>query len=420
MIPSNKSSYNSSRRRRQSQQPKDVEDLPQQYDQNRPQTQTQMQNYSPTYNLIERQYKQNRKHVQVHQSQPSSSPFHTFSIKNGSALRQRPVASTSTTGEFSSQSFSVEIGGSGSKSHAGPGNPARLAIRSNAPPRRGRRPKNPPDASSPRTQNSVMPKRRGRPPKAYTALAKNANPELMVARDQKSTHGSKPNSQPDDNPPKKRGRRPKQPTPEVEIQAPNPMYLIYKCEWKDCPAQLHNLATLRLHLFKNHKKRENETYSCFWKGCKAGTTAEGEDELASGPELNTQYKCKDEDEWTSHVEKKHLTPYAWHMGDGPQNSLNGPKKYDPSVLPAYLFDKNGVQVTPSVENQQIEDGDPRTNNAQRFRRRLNGLDYVLDPIYDPKFESSIHSGENKNKGVHSANEDEDDDDDVDMDIGPTL
>ncbi|RAL67344.1 hypothetical protein DID88_008103 [Monilinia fructigena] len=205
-----------------------------------------------------------------------------------------------------------------------------------------------------------------------------------MAKDPKDTHAKKPNSQSDDNQPKRRGRPPKQPSPEVEIQAPNPMYLIYKCEWKNCPAQLHNLATLRLHLLKNHRKKENAMYSL--------------------PELGivTQHKFKDENEWKSHVEKKHLTPYAWHMGDGPQNSL----------------------VTPSVGNQQLEGGDPRENNARRFKRRLSGLDYVLDPIYDYEPKSSTQARESnvqENNEAHSGTENEDEDDDnVDMNSGSSI
>jgi hypothetical protein len=47
---------------------------------------------------------------------------------------------------------------------------------------------------------------------------------------------------------------------------------------------------------------------------------------------------------------------------------------------SWLHDENGRQVTPSVENQPIEDGNPKKNNAQRFERKVLGLDVIFDPV----------------------------------------
>lgn len=340
MLPSNYSSYHPNH------QQENDGDFPQPYYQSRPHM--QMHNYAQPH-IEQQQFEQNQKHVQMHQSQISSSspaqnyylnnpphsqaplrtrsdngsstPQYSSSIQKKSVLGQRPFASNSPSAEMSFQTSSGQLEGRGSGSHTGHGDSAQVLIRPTDAPRRGRPPKNASGTPAPKTQKPSIPKRRGRPPKDYTALAKNADLELLMAKDQKTTHAKKSNSQSDDNQPKRRGRPPKQPSPEVEIQAPNPMYLIYKCEWNNCPAQLHNLATLRFHLFKNHGKKENAMYSCLWKGCNTPKTTEGRDELVPESGRVTQYEFKDEDEWKSHVEKRHLTPYAWHMGDGPQNSL---------------------------------------------------------------------------------------------------
>lgn len=166
----------------------------------------------------------------------------------------------------------------------------------------------------------MMPKRRGRPPKDYTAIVGNTNSDASLARDEKSTPRVKKSiAQTDENKPKKRvrGRPRKQPTPEVELEPPNPLYLIYGCGWNDCPAELHNLATLRMHIFQIHGKRQKGMSSCLWKGCHGV-----EDELSLEPGVTTRHTFENEDGWKNHMEEKHILPYAWHMGDGPQNSLS--------------------------------------------------------------------------------------------------
>ncbi len=70
--------------------------------------------------------------------------------------------------------------------------------------------------------------------------------------------------------------------------------------------------------------------------------------------------------FVTHVKRAHLVPYQWHMGDGCQNTIPEPKQ-DPEPLPAYLFDKNGKQVTPSIIGQEIED--PAVEKQKRLRLR---------------------------------------------------
>lgn len=74
------------------------------------------------------------------------------------------------------------------------------------------------------------------------------------------------------------------------------------------------------------------------------------------------------------------------------DGLNRPKS---PTVPSYLLDKNGNQVTPSVEDQQIEDGDPKQNSKKRFKRVISGLDFVLKPIYTSNFVLSTEPGEDE-------------------------
>jgi hypothetical protein len=59
------------------------------------------------------------------------------------------------------------------------------------------------------------------------------------------------------------------------------------------------------------------------------------------------------------------------------------KPINPEV-PRWLCDENGVQVTPSIEGQPIEDGDIAELNRKRYKKTRVGLDVVYDPVMDRK------------------------------------
>jgi len=117
-----------------------------------------------------------------------------------------------------------------------------------------------------------------------------------------------------------------------------PQFNPFLCEWRDCKAELQNLETLRNHIFKVHTKLQRpEGLQCSWGKC--GLMREVEDELAAatGAEDNDLGFTTLKD-FKNHVEKAHITPFAWHMGDGPQGSILDP---DDSDRPAYLSDAMG-------------------------------------------------------------------------------
>ena len=50
--------------------------------------------------------------------------------------------------------------------------------------------------------------------------------------------------------------------------APKPHFCVYKCLWKGCVAELHNLDTLSKHVSKIHlKPGQDGNYKCFWATC---------------------------------------------------------------------------------------------------------------------------------------------------------
>ena len=86
----------------------------------------------------------------------------------------------------------------------------------------------------------------------------------------------------------------------------------FKCRWEGCKAELHNLETLRLHLFKVHsQKTSHNTIDCRWEGC---SERNFDPSPASGSTNTT---------WRTHVQQHHLDPLSWKMGDGPASGLSG-------------------------------------------------------------------------------------------------
>ena len=93
-------------------------------------------------------------------------------------------------------------------------------------------------------------------------------------------------------------KRPKRWSEESPPQPSSPVYQVYPCQWEDCVAELHNLDTLRKHVFKLHAKT---SHACRWHGCAV------EEEATESLEA-----------LQNHLEKDHFGPLAWRLGDGPR------------------------------------------------------------------------------------------------------
>lgn len=159
---------------------------------------------------------------------------------------------------------------------------------------------------------------------------------------------------------KRRGRPPKQPSPPPTTiyRTLKPTFLAYLCEWAGCKAELHNLDTLRRHVYVVHGKGA----TCLWGECR-------------GDNAPKQMFSNDE-EMETHMEDVHLIPMSWHVGDGPVNDELALKKKDEGV-PDFLRDKDGVQVTPSVREQVLEDTDTWKTNRRKLKELLRRRDENL-------------------------------------------
>ncbi|EUC31866.1 hypothetical protein COCCADRAFT_27481 [Bipolaris zeicola 26-R-13] len=109
----------------------------------------------------------------------------------------------------------------------------------------------------------------------------------------------------------------------------NRVFQSYKCKWLNCKAELHNMDTLKKHVFKiHHKDTVGNALNCLWDDC-------GQDTHSPSFDL--------ESNWRNHVQQAHFDPLLWELGDGPASGLSDSHDSD-----AYLSDAQGRQVTPRI------------------------------------------------------------------------
>ncbi|EON61173.1 hypothetical protein W97_00385 [Coniosporium apollinis CBS 100218] len=120
-------------------------------------------------------------------------------------------------------------------------------------------------------------------------------------------------------------------------------YRVYKCRWQGCKAELHNLDTLRKHVFKLHgRPAAGGRWKCQWEGC--GETGTVMDEATGEESDEHRYlEFTDGEKWRGHIEAAHLGELAWELGDGPAGGLSESHDSD-----AYLSDRSGRRATPQI------------------------------------------------------------------------
>ena len=191
-----------------------------------------------------------------------------------------------------------------------PGSANKSAASETGPKKRGR-----PVGSG--TPNRGRPSGRGRPISYRTEVPEDGIGILMPSRSPSaSSHFSHVEAIPDVEK-RKKGRKSR--------QAVTPSFQVFKCQWLGCGSELHNLETLRKHVFKIHGKAESsdgetgveavqKKIPCLWIGC------EQEGVFSSTTGI---MKFEDRDSWKAHVERAHLETVAWELGDGPSTHPSG-------------------------------------------------------------------------------------------------
>ena len=77
---------------------------------------------------------------------------------------------------------------------------------------------------------------------------------------------------------------------------------LYKCRWDGCPAELHNIDTLRKHIHK-HRTHLEKPYQCKWAGCGAQ-----QDAIIVAESQRVRFKFEEAKVWDEHLENEHIRP----------------------------------------------------------------------------------------------------------------
>jgi hypothetical protein len=102
-----------------------------------------------------------------------------------------------------------------------------------------------------------------------------------------------------------------------------PQYQSYKCKWQTCKADLHNLETLKKHVFKVHRKETlGNTLECLWDDC--GKEVTNYDPMTNMRiERHQPHSFDLESNWRGHIQQNHFDPLSWELGDGPASGVSG-------------------------------------------------------------------------------------------------
>ncbi|KAG9951997.1 hypothetical protein KCU85_g2314, partial [Aureobasidium melanogenum] len=208
-------------------------------------------------------------------------------------------------------------------------------------------------------------KRKGRPvgwrksihSKAALAAAAGESGDGTIPKSSTAPRTSRVQAAPSYAPPKQRRNR--QPKPVVQVREPEVEFNVYKCEWEDCGAELHNIDTLRKHVLKLHGRKTAEgDYECAWFGCFQ------EDEVTAFDDMA---------QWMEHMESQHVKPISRTLGDGPRSGLSD--RYS-EQSDAYLSDSHGRLVTPIISMAPPKQGTKEwaaQQEAEAAARRLSNL-----------------------------------------------
>lgn len=96
------------------------------------------------------------------------------------------------------------------------------------------------------------------------------------------------------------------------------VHKVYKCRWNDCPYELHNLQTLRKHVYKHREQYAEGPFPCCWADC--GTINLSHEDTDNDENALIPLEFNTVSAWEFHIDAKHLNIIAWDMGDGPSSS----------------------------------------------------------------------------------------------------
>lgn len=201
----------------------------------------------------------------------------------------------------------------------------------------------------------------------------------------------------------------------VDPKSVDPKFIPFLCEWKNCKAELHNLDTLRRHIFTVHNKNQlSGEVLCQWANCGSRDLVRNKTTLAKTM-VHKPYDFNSIESWKDHTERSHLIPLAWHMGDGPRGSTLG--RFNP-VQHSYFFsltivggnesdgtaygsDKSSQQITPSIDGQIEETESVKVSYTRQSSQLSSQQRHQINPsleatvrLVSPAIQAGFYMPEN--------------------------
>lgn len=147
----------------------------------------------------------------------------------------------------------------------------------------------------------------------------------------------------------------------LSIHPSTPSYKVYKCLWKNCPYELHNLDNLRKHVRKHREEFGDGPFPCLWADCGRSTVLI---DLGDENEVLKPHEFGSHMTWERHIDKKHVDEYAWEFGDGPSAHPSDAEASD------FLGDSQGRRVTPRISANSSAPPDPLPLSSSRRTARI--------------------------------------------------
>ncbi|KAL8953513.1 MAG: hypothetical protein Q9222_000615 [Ikaeria aurantiellina] len=152
--------------------------------------------------------------------------------------------------------------------------------------------------------------------------------------------------------------RPRKKSPRTSQQS-SPIHRVYKCQWSHCPAELHNLETLRKHVMKHGDKynEENSQFPCLWRGCGRPVHIDDEGDGDNEEVEHQPLRFATREIWAKHMDKRHIADYAWKLGDGPSTRSD-------SDMSDYVSDSAKRPVRPIITKEGSSNDPPPLTNGK--------------------------------------------------------
>lgn len=145
-----------------------------------------------------------------------------------------------------------------------------------------------------------------------------------------------------------KGKKSESKETKVTSQQSAPRYKVYKCLWKDCSYELHNLETLRKHVYKHRQSFSDDLIPCLWEGCGANRSPRQTHNEGNDNDKPARLEFNTETAWEQHMNGRHLEKFAWELGDGPSMHPSG-------RCPFIFLHSPAIALIPSEKDAEISD-----------------------------------------------------------------